>query len=179
MSAPRAAIAVLLALLVIAPTAAAAPSTCAVVVAELPAQPVIARRLEVRATELEGALTTAFLGLVMFASEANLDVVGPPLARYRKRGERVVVEAGLPVRAPPRALRAGLKVLTLPAGPAAVADHAGRLDALPKVTRCVRRWVAAHDRVAAGPAWERYLTNPMTTPDPAQQRAQVVVPLRR
>lgn len=163
----------------IAPVVAAKPVAprCQVTVEDRASQPIVSKRIRATPAALEAELTQAMLALLAFASDANLDVTGPPLARYLRRGDTMVVDAALPVAKAPARARKGFRRARLPPGPVAVATHIGRLRDLPGVASCVRAWAMAQGRRARGPEWESYETNPLTTPDPSQQRAQVVLPL--
>jgi hypothetical protein len=136
------------------------------------AQPAIVTTVRAAPDRLAGALGAAIFGLVARATAQELELAGPPFARYLERGPELVVEAGLPVVKPP-ADGAG----ELPAGPAATVVFVGPHEALGRAHDALDAWMAAHHRAAGGPRWEVYLTNPMTTPDPAAQRTQVFAPL--
>jgi AraC family transcriptional regulator len=147
----------------------------------LTAQPALARTIRARPAELADALGGAIFGLVASAQLIGADPAGPPFARYQARGTAadptMVVEAGLPVVRSPDKVPDGTTVIELPAGPAAAIVHVGRHEDLGQAHAALDAWMAAHHRRAAGPRWEVFLTNPMTTPDPAQQRTKVFAPL--
>ena len=97
-------------------------------------------------------------------------MTGPPFARYLSRGATFVVEVGVPVRKGKTAL---------PAGPAAVVEFRGPHAKLATAHAELDAWLAANKRTAAGPRWEVYVTNPITTPDPDAQTTRVYVPLAK
>lgn len=152
-----------------------------VTVAELPAQPAIVRTIRAKPAALAGEMTRTILALIETATRKQLEVTGPPFARYVTRGDGdqpFVVEVGLPLaRAAKGDLGEGTRALTLPGGPAATLVFKGRHEDLPRAHAALDRWLAAHKRRAAGARWEVYLTNPISTPDPAAQRTQIVQPL--
>jgi 4,4'-diaponeurosporenoate glycosyltransferase len=162
-----------------APTkpAPAKPAPTITIVA-LTAQPAIVRRIQARPAELEGRLRSAILAMLAEATAGGLDLAGPPFVRYHARGELWDVEAGLPVvKAPPATPGAATQPATLPAGDAATLVHVGPYPQLPAAHEALARWAAASKRTAAGAGWEVYLTNPITTPDPARARTKLFLPL--
>lgn len=159
------------------PTAPPAPDpTDEVKLLELQAQPAMATTVRARPDELRDALGRAILGLIASRTPADPELAGPPFARYLSRGDAsdptLVVEVGLPV-----ARAADRDAIELPAGPAATLLFVGPHPELPRAHAILDAWLARHQRTAAGPRWEVYLTNPITTPDPAAQRTLVVAPL--
>jgi hypothetical protein len=139
-------------------------ATADVRVEELPAQPAVIKTIRAKPSELAAKLQTAILSLI-----ATTDAItGPPFARYLARGKMFVVEVGVPVRKSKTALMAG---------PAAVVEFRGPHDKLAMAHTELDAWLVANKRTASGPRWEVYVTNPITTPDPAAQTTRVYVPL--
>ncbi|MDX2088874.1 MAG: GyrI-like domain-containing protein [Kofleriaceae bacterium] len=149
-------------------------------VVELPAQPIVFRLVKAPPAKLEEEMRGAFLALVGIASRGGLALAGSPIARYRERAATsdatFVVEAALPVTKLP-AKSSGFELGTLPAGPAITLEHRGKLADLPRAHAALDAWLVANKRRAAGPRWEVFVTNPVTTPDPAAQIVKIVVPL--
>jgi effector-binding domain-containing protein len=144
-------------------------------VVELSRQPAVVRTVKTKPASLAVEITKAVVSLV--ASDEFV-ITGPPFARYQTRTAKlVVVEIGVPVRKTPAALGKGMRAIDLPAGPAAELVVTGRHEDLPKAHAELDAWLAAEMREPAGPRWEVYLTNPLTTPDPAAQQTKIVVPL--
>jgi effector-binding domain-containing protein len=165
-----------------APAPASARPAAPVEVVELVAQPVIVKTVRARPAALADTLRDTILSLVLTAQQRGVAVVGPPFARYQSRGTAaepvMVVDVGLPVASRPTGtLGPDVRVAELPAGAAAVVVHHGRHAELGRAHATLDRWLTAHHRQAAGPRWESYLTNPITTPDPDAQQTRVVVPL--
>ncbi|MCB9562590.1 MAG: GyrI-like domain-containing protein [Kofleriaceae bacterium] len=149
----------------------------------LTAQPALLRTVRAAPADLGDALTGAIFGLIAATSSSGAEPAGPPFARYLSRGDAadptMVVEAGLPVVAPPTgALPDDVVAGELPAGEAVALVFVGPHERLGEAHAALDGWLAAHRRDAAGPRWEVFLTNPVTTPDPEQQRTKVFVPLR-
>lgn len=161
-----------LVVLVLCATTAAADVT----VEQLPAQPALVATVRAKPAELARAMQQAILGLVVQAQRHALELAGPPCARYVARGDTFVVDACLPIRTRPASK--AVRTIELPAGPAAVVVFTGPHAKLAGAHAELDAWLAANERVAAGPRWEVYVTNPVTTPDPAAQTTRVYVPLR-
>lgn len=137
-----------------------------VLLVELQAQPAVTKTIKVKPAALAAAMQKAILGLV-----AQTDgVTGPPFARYISRADTYVVEVGLPV---------AKGDVVLPAGPAAMIEFRGPHAKLAAAHAELDAWLAANKRTARGPRWEVYVTNPITTPDPAAQVTRVYVPLAK
>ena len=106
-------------------------------------------------------------------------IAGPPFTRYHAiDGERVDLEAGLPVRSALPA-RGEIKPGELPGGEAAVATHVGPYEGLPATGAALAKWVEARGRRAAGPNWELYITDPGMEPNPAKWRTEILKPLAK
>jgi effector-binding domain-containing protein len=144
---------------------------------ELTAQPMIWRRRETTDAALADDLTKAVLDLVAYAAANGIDLAGPPVARYQVGPHTIAVEVGLPVIKAPAKVSGDVSVGELPAGPAATLTFVGRHEDLPGARAALAAWLGAHHRVMSGPAWEVYLTNPLTTRDPTKQKTKLFAPL--
>lgn len=101
-----------------------------------------------------------------------------PFARYHAFGEQVDFEAGVMVDTP-IAPDGDVKPSALPAGPAAIAIHAGPYETLGGTYEALQRWLeASPDYSANGGPWELYLTDPSAEPDPGKWLTEVIFPLR-
>lgn len=103
---------------------------------------------------------------------------GAPFARYHDFGDKVDLEAGLPVPGPiiPDGV---VKPSQLPAGPAAIAVHAGPYEGLADTYTAIGTWIEKTDRQPNGGPWEIYLTDPSTEPDPSKWLTEIIWPLKR
>lgn len=140
---------------------------------KLPAQTAIATTVRAKPAELAAAMQKAMLDLL--TSARDVEIAGPPFARYLSRGETYVVEAAIPIKPPTRPTK--LRTIKLPAGSAAVVVHTGSHAKLLAAHAELDAWLASNRRAAAGPRFEVYLTNPITTPDPNAQVTRVYAPL--
>lgn len=145
-------------------------------VVELQRQHAIVTTVTTKPELLDSAITDAVLSLITAAD--STPITGAPFARYQVRdAKRVVVEIGLPVRKPP-AVKKPIRAIELPGGEAAELVFTGRHADLPKAHAKLDAWLAREKR-AATTRWEVYVTNPITTPDPAAQQTRIVAPLRQ
>ncbi|MFV2062108.1 MAG: GyrI-like domain-containing protein [Chloroflexota bacterium] len=103
---------------------------------------------------------------------------GAPFARYHEFGQKVDLEAGLPV-ASPIVREDEVKPSELPGGPAAVAVHAGPYEGLSTTYDAIEAWMKSTNRSANGGPWEVYLTDPSSEPDPTKWLTQILWPLRQ
>jgi effector-binding domain-containing protein len=103
---------------------------------------------------------------------------GPPFARYHQvEAGRLVVEAGFPVATAIKA-RGDVQPSRLPGGRAAVTVHEGPCRETGPAFQALASWVRDHGGQLAGYAWEVYLSDPASEPDPATWRTEIVQPYR-
>ncbi len=101
---------------------------------------------------------------------------GPPFSRFHTDTEPFEIDAGLPVEGPVDAgpdIESGM----LPGGRHAVYTHVGVYEELPEAWSRLKVWLAEQQETAAGPGWEKYITDPGAEPDPARWVTEVVIPL--
>lgn len=103
---------------------------------------------------------------------------GPPFGRYHRlaRG-RFEAEVGFPVtdRVPGGD---GFVASNLPSCSAALTWHVGPYEGVAAAYEALGRWIADHDGVPVGDAWEVYETDPARERDPAKLRTRVIQPYR-
>jgi len=121
----------------------------------------------------------ALAGLRATAITAGLEQNGPVGALFDD--ELFTQDAGhvrvyLPVRDSPALDGTGAR-WELPAGRFAVALHTGPHSDVDRTYAAVGSYAAAQGRDGAGPVRERYLTDPLATPDRTQWRTEVCWPL--
>jgi len=121
----------------------------------------------------------ALASLRSIAEAAGLEQTGPVGGLFDD--ELFTQDAGhariyLPVRDSPALDGTGAR-WELPAGRFAVALHAGPHRDVDRTYAALGTYAGAHGRDGAGPVRERYLDNPLDTPDTAQWRTEVCWPL--
>jgi DNA gyrase inhibitor GyrI len=103
---------------------------------------------------------------------------GAPFARYHSFGDTIDLEAGVMVAAP--IVPVGeVKPGQLPAGPAAIAVHAGPYETLSATYEAMERWLDASTFAPNGGPWELYITDPSVEPDASRWLTEVIYPLLR
>ncbi len=144
---------------------------------DLARQKVLVVELTVPPTELRGAVRKAVTKATNAARRQGLDIVGPPVVRYlERRLDRYRVEAGIPVQGTPKPKK-GLRVLELPAGPAATLTHVGPYESLPAAHARLDKWLKTSGRKAGAVRWEVFVSNPVVVRDPAKLRTKLFVAL--
>jgi DNA-binding transcriptional MerR regulator/effector-binding domain-containing protein len=121
----------------------------------------------------------ALAGLRATALAADLEQTGPTGGIYDD--ELFTQDAGharvyLPVRDSPALDATGAR-WELPTARFAVALHTGTHSDIDRTYAALGTYADAHDCDGAGPVRERYLTDPLVTPDSAQWRTEVCWPL--
>ncbi len=156
------------------------PVSAEVAVQEMPEVVALVMRRRITREEIAGTLAEFLPTVFAYAQQHGLAMTGPPFARYPEVGMgSLVIEAGVSIAAPPPGpVDAGIEVLTIPAGPAAVSIHHGPYEQLLDTYRAMEAWIEGEGRSVAGPPWETYLTDPGEHPDPATWQTRIVQPIR-
>jgi effector-binding domain-containing protein len=146
----------------------------------LDAQPTLVVRGKVATSEIKEFLGRAYHLVAARADECGAHFTGPPFARYRALDAEFTefeVEAGFPVvvQVP---CRGEVEPSELPGGTAAATVHIGPYDAMQPAYEAMLRWIEARGWQPDGPAWEVYLSDPASEPDPAQWRTEIIQPYR-
>jgi effector-binding domain-containing protein len=153
---------------------------------ELTPQPTAAVRMTQSMEELD--LATLFdehlPNIAHRLADMGIEPAGPPYGRYHEFGpERVDVEIGIPVSAPPPNLRpladaepGEMARSELPGGPAAVTVHRGSYDGLKGVYDALHDWIHAQGHEEGPAPWESYVDDPAEV-DEADLKTEVCWPL--
>ena len=135
-------------------------------------------REEIAQQDLAEAMGRLFQIVNTSIAKQGVDRDGAPFARYHSFGEVVDLEVGVMVAAP--ITPDGVVMSSeLPAGPAAIAVHAGPYEGLGDTYDAIRRWLeASPGHQANGGPWELYITDPSAEPDSAKWLTEVIFPLK-
>lgn len=142
------------------------------------AQPVLAIRRRVPPEGLQPALAECLPAVFAHCQGHQIALAGPPFTRYLEMSHgHFTIEVGMPV-ARVATSEGEIAARELPGGSVAVAIHSGPYQLLGDTHTAVEAWVRAQGLEPSGPAWESYLTDPGSTPDPADWRTEVCLPVR-
>ena len=144
---------------------------------DLEPQIAAAVRGELPVSELPSFFGRAFTAVWAAVEEAGASVAGPPFGYYPSMPtDVVVVEAGFPVST--RIEPSGeVHPLELPGGRAVVTVHVGPYETMAQTYTELQQWMADQGFQPAGAAWECYLSDPQTEPDPAKWNTRIVWPV--
>ena len=158
-------------------TVGLATSALAISRQDRPEQNILLIERRIARSELQPMLAECFGTLFGHGMRAGLAIAGAPLARYIHMGAGLwTVQAAMPLAAP--ALAAGeMQPAVLPAGPVAIAVHAGPYEQLSDTHAAIERWIEAQGLKVAGAPWESYITDPGQVPDPRDWRTEVCWPV--
>lgn len=135
-------------------------------------------REDVARDDIPEAMGRIFQAVREALATQHIEPSGAPFARYHSFGDVVDLEAGVMVATPIQPV-GDVKPSELPAGPAAIAVHAGPYESLNATYDAMERWLAASTHEANGGPWELYITDPSAEPDPTKWLTEVIFPLRR
>jgi DNA-binding transcriptional MerR regulator/effector-binding domain-containing protein len=157
----------------------AGPATAAIEERVLDGGPAISIAAYVTRADVASWWRDALARLRGTASAAGLEQAGPVGGLYDD--ELFTQDAGnarvyLPVRESPALDGTGSR-WELPAGRFAVALHAGPHRDIDRTYAALGSYAAAHGRDGTGPVRERYLADPLDTPDSIQWQTEVCWPL--
>ena len=142
----------------------------------LPSHHTAAVRETVTQDDLTEALGRMFQSVKAALGRQGVEPDGSPFARYHTFGEEIDLEAGVVVSSaiqPDGVVKPG----ELPAGPAAIAVHAGPYEGLAATYDAIDRWIKGTGRTASGGPWEIYLTDPSAEPDPTKWLTEIIWPV--
>jgi effector-binding domain-containing protein len=135
-------------------------------------------REDVAASDVPKAIGRMFQAVREALEQQGVEPDGAPFARYHSVGDVVDLEAGAMVASPIEA-SGSVKPSQLPAGPAAIAVHAGPYESLGATYGAMERWLESSEHEANGGPWELYITDPSAEPDPMKWFTEVIFPLRQ
>ena len=152
---------------------------------ELTPVPAAAVRIRARTDALGELFDEHLPNMAHRLADMGVQPAGPPYGRYHEYGpERVDVEIGIPVSAPPSNLRplaeaeeGEMAASELPGGPTAITVHRGSYDGLAQTYQRLHDWIHAQGREEGTAPWESYVDGPSEV-DTADMRTEVCWPLR-
>jgi len=146
---------------------------------EIAAQNILFVRLRAGRHEISNAIGEGLGKAFPYSQRLGLAIAGRPFTRYLSTGPGLFsIEVGMPVATAPQG-EGVVEAGTLPAGPVAVATHAGPYDELSETYAALERWIESNGYRIGGAPWESYITDPADHPDPADWRTEVYWPLEK
>jgi AraC-like DNA-binding protein/effector-binding domain-containing protein len=146
---------------------------------EIAAQNILFVRLRAGRHEIANAIGEGLGKAFPYSQRLGLAIAGRPFTRYLSTGPGLFsIEVGMPVATAPQG-EGVVETGTLPAGPVAVATHAGPYDQLSETYAALERWIESNGYRIGGAPWESYITDPADHPDPADWRTEVYWPLEK
>lgn len=146
---------------------------------EIAAQNILFVRLRAGRHEIANAIGEGLGKAFPYSQRLGLAIAGRPFTRYLSTGPGLFsIEVGMPVATASQG-EGVVEAGTLPAGPVAVATHAGPYDQLSETYAALERWIESNGYRIGGAPWESYITDPADHPDPADWRTEVYWPLEK
>ena len=141
---------------------------------DVPGQHIAVVRRQVPPGQIREFVDDALVVVLDRAATHGWQLSGRPLARYRRNGSAVEVEAGFPVAHP---VEPSGQVLPsrLPAGPVVTVLHVGPRDQVEAAYAAARAWMEEQQLELVGTPWECYLDEP----DAPRPRTAVYLPCAR
>lgn len=145
---------------------------------DLPPQPAVIIRFTCTRESIQEKLGDAFGSTFGYVMSHGGQPAGPPFVRWTTLTEDSMSGEGGVTLAAPLPGEGRIEAITLPGGPAAVADFYGPYDQLPGAMAEIGAWLAAHGRTPAAGHREVYWTDPVEEPDPARWRTEIIWPVQ-
>ncbi len=140
-------------------------------------QPALAMTRTVAPTAIASTLAQMLPGVFAHAQKTGAAMAGPPFARYLAMTPgTLTLQGGVPLVAPADG-EGEIEQATLPGGEVATLIYTGPYDTLGEGHFALEMWAKDQGRTASGGAWEVYLTDPATTPNPADWKTKIYLPL--
>ncbi len=151
---------------------------------DLPEQKLLSVTRRVPQSEIAKTIGETLPLIFVYAQKNGIAIAGLPLTRYPDMNPGLVtLEPAMRIvdassASGSKEAEAEVQLTSLPAGPAVMTLHAGPYDTLHQAYAALQKWMEAEGRVAAGPPWEEYLTDPGEHPNPEDWRTEVYWPLK-
>lgn len=143
----------------------------------MPAMTVLYKSATIPADQLADTLGKILPAVFQFAIASGATIVGPPMARYPKKGPGMMtIEAGIAV-ASGTSGSDETQVGEWLGGKAAVTIHGGPYDGLGDAHEAMDVWVHENGMQPSDPPTEIYLTDPGEVPDPKDWKTQIIWPV--
>jgi effector-binding domain-containing protein len=119
--------------------------------------------------------------LAEYIKKNNLRTTGAPMAWYKKEKAPYFFEAGIPINKKGAKPLTGVEVRELGAGNIVMAHFYGPFELLPQGYDAIKEWMKDNHKIAAGPPYEVYVTDPVDKKgkpvDPYKVQTDIVFPV--
>jgi effector-binding domain-containing protein len=120
--------------------------------------------------------------LVEYIKKNNLKTAGAPMAWYKKQKAPYFFEAGIPVNKKGNKPVPGVQMREMSAGKAVIAHFYGPFNLLPQGYDAIKEWMKDNKKIAAGPSYEIYVTDPIDKNgkpvDPYKIQTDIIFPIK-
>ena len=117
-----------------------------------------------------------------YLKKNKLKSTGAPMAWYKNQKGPYFFEAGIPVNKKGAKAVPGVKIREMPAGKVLIAHFFGPYELLPQGYDAIKEWMKDNKKIAAGPAYEIYITDPVDKQgkpvDPYKIQTDIVFPVK-
>ncbi len=147
---------------------------------ETKAQPIVSVRGHTSTAAMPEFFQRAYAEEFGLLGRQGIRPAGMPFSIYHDPEftvEDVDVEVAVPVAEPAQAERR-VAAGVLPGGLVAYTLHVGPYEEIGGAYRALAEWTQSHGHEMAGPPRECYLTDPASTPNPAEYRTEVIWPVK-
>ncbi len=144
---------------------------------QIPRQPIVFVSGGGSPQEIPNLLAKFLPRALAHAQASGAEMAGPPFTHYLSMGERIEIQAGIPVKSSVEPSD-DVEVGHLPGGDALVTTHIGPYDQLPKAYAALARYVDENGLDAADTMFEYYWSDPGEEPDPNNWKTEIFLPLR-
>ena len=143
-------------------------------------QPIVSVRGHTPMSDMPGFFGRAYGEIYGLIGSLGVRPVGGPISIYHDpefREDDIDVEVAVPVSEP---VEGTGRVVggTLAGGTVAFTLHVGPFDEVGNAYTALADWAQTHGHEMAGPPRECYLTDPATTPNPAEYRTEIIWPIK-
>ena len=152
--------------------------TYAIETRRLAEQPTAAMFATLTVDQIGGWIGQAYGRIAASLGRRGAGPTGMPYARYHRTGQSTFeVEAGFPAS---RVVETDgdVRPSSLPGGPAVATWHIGPYDQMEPAYHALLTWVTDHGGTVVGDPWELYYSDPVSEPDPATWRTEIIQPYR-
>lgn len=127
--------------------------------------------------QIAGKLGAAYGKIGACMKKCNLKMAGAPAAWYNQQKAPFIIEAAVATSTVCPAPENNIYLKEVKAGKGVVAHFFGPYSLTYKGHDAVEAWLKKNNKIASGPSWEVYVTDPATVKDPYSVQTDIYYPL--